>query len=209
MKKILILVLFVLSIAQIFATPHESETDYQNISGSRLKDNTYIGSQKYKSFVGGLYKKNDIVGSVFYIDEMRRTMLILCVTPYKLIKRNESSTYDLIKQRYKSNGWKLLNKDVCKYLIANTPIMIYNRTWKNDDNLCFPLSVYIIMDTEDDHLFINVYTSNYARPFDTTWKWMWVTDENGKETKEYFSFTHTGWREVPLEPEYITHYLGE
>ena len=209
MKKILLLFLLVLFGLYAYSTPYEAEHQSRAVISSRLHDDIYVGSQTYKSLVGGLYEKDGVVGSVFYIDETTGTMLILCVTPHRLIGRNEFATYNLIKSRYQANGWNLLNRYVCPYLIANTPTMIYNRTWSDGDDLRFPIYDNILMETSDDAFYANIYvTCSPSRPYDTTWKWMWVTNEYGVDVKEDLGFAHTGWREVPLEPQYITHFIG-
>ena len=209
MKKLFSFLLFGLLTTQLYSTPQEAMNKW-HYDLSRLDDTVYVGSKYYRPIVGGIYRKGNVCGAVFYVNEQKNTMLLICITGNQLISDNERSTYDLIEERYTANGWKLLTKAISRLFVSNLPTMIYNRTW--DDNRCYELVLndFIVLKREDNGKDVDIlHPFNVKELFEKHWDRIYYINDDNTRTMEFVAFSHTGWREVPLEPEYVTHYIGE
>ena len=211
MKRVFYLFIIVVIYTQAFSMPGEVN-NFQSKIDRKLLETAYVGSQTYKYLVGGLYNKNNITGAVFYIDEKRNVMRILCVNSDKIIS-DHSTTKTCAKKEYEKNKWHLFNQENGNMLCDNIITFLNNRTWVDNEQHRFVLSTnepgYIIMDGEREK---TLYLLNIARPslrFQTTDRYLSEINENGGITIEEMTGIHTAWREVPFEPEYVTCYIGE
>ena len=191
MKKILCFMLFALVATQIFAQ----------------KNDTYVGSAYYRPIVGGLYQKGDMVGAVFYVDDIRGVMKLLCLTRYDIMGSDEW-TYTNLSKNLKKYGWKLLNRTVCDEFVANMPTIEANETLYENRHYRFLRSANIAMESEPNGKYVNVFNPYFPdMRYDKTWRYLNVVHRDGSKTvEEIGGFCVTGWREVPLEPEYVTHF---
>lgn len=172
---------------------------------SVAKDN-YVGSLYFRPIVGGLYEKNGTFGMVFYVDENTRTMKILCVTPDEIIREDESSTYTAIKRRYNTYGWNLLDTVTCDIITANMNTILNNRAWVDNMEVYIPRYCDIAMESPKNCRMVNLYDmTNPYTPYNNFWRYESEITTTGTYLHE-FEFAHTGWRNVPLEPQYVTHW---
>lgn len=191
MKKILVFILFAFVATQMFG---------QN-------NDTYVGSAYYRPIVGGLYQKDDIVGAVFYVDETRNVMKLLCITRYDIMG-DDKWTYTNLCRNLKKYGWNLLNKNVCEEFVANMPTIEVNETLDKNRYYNFLHYANIAMESEPNGKHVNIFNPYFKnRRYEKTWRYVNVIyEDNTKVVKEIEGFCVTGWREVPLEPEYVTHF---
>ena len=209
MKKLLVIITLFISTIAALGTPYEAMNNISIIS-KRLNDSIYVGSKTYKYLVGGLYKKDDILGTVFYVDEKKNTMYILCLTWHKMLRDDDPTVYSLIKKRYAEKGWKLLPENVCNLLIANTPTIIYNRTWTDNDEHRMSWSDFIILDS--DHLkFEALFYCTHFGLIQKGWKKVYIEQPDGSKilVEQEDFIDHIGWREVPLDTRYVSEMIGK
>jgi hypothetical protein len=191
MKKILVFMLFALVATQMFS---------QN-------NDTYVGSAYYRPIVGGLYQKGSIRGAVFYIDEARNVMKLLCIDRYEIMGE-DAWTYTNLSRNLKKYGWKLLNRHVCEEFVSNMSTIEKNETLYKNQHYSFLRSCNIAMESDPNGKYVNIFNPYYSdRRYETTWRYINRIHENGTKTvEELGGFCVTGWREVPLEPQYVTHF---
>lgn len=217
MKKILVLLTCTVLSMQMFAHPIEF-TEGHTTCGYRdsyLMDNMdrkcYVGSQRYKYLVGGLYHKGNNFGAVLYVDENKGTMKILSVT-HKKITDKELVNYDEYVDAYINSGWNLLDRKNAVILLKNCPTMVWNRTWEDNDEHEFvvtatPHCIIVGADDEIDSSVL-VYYINFIVPSEDSIFTAGRRSPFIDERVEYV-YAHTGWKEVPLDPEYVSQYIGE
>ena len=212
MKKLLMLALLIsVSVSNLYSTPEEFWKVLPCISRKQCDLDAYVGSQKYKYLVGGLYKKGNIVGAVLYIDEVKGTMMLYSVTQHKFIPQLEDvSTYENIKAAYKRNGWYMFDKETAYYVCKNQHTMIYQRNWKDtkDYELCIP---YFLPLASDEYTYnVNVYDTvcrDYSIHINE--RLYYTIGDDGEEVAIYSIFAHAGWLEVKLEPQYVSGYITQ
>ena len=193
MKKILCFILFALLATQMFAHTRE----------------TYVGSAYYRPIIGGLYQKDNITGAVFYVDEPRNVMKILSLNPYDIMDGNRKCTYTNVSRHLRKHGWSLLNKNVCEEFIANMSTIEANETlYENRYYHCLHFA-NIVMESSPNCKYVSIFNPFFTdeRRYETTWRYLNVVNEDGSKTvEEIGGFCAIGWREVPLEPQYVTHF---
>ena len=87
----------------------------------------YVGSAYYRPIVGGLYQKGSIRGAVFYVDDVRNVMKLLCIDGYEVMG-DDTWTYTNLSRNLRKYGWNLLNKKVCEEFVANMPTIEINES---------------------------------------------------------------------------------
>ena len=212
MKKFLFtfLLLSILS-PDVDATPKEFWKELPCISRKQCDLDAYVGSQKYKYLVGGLYRKGNIVGAVLYIDEAKSTMMLYSVTQHKFIPQfGDESTYENIKAAYQRNGWHMFDKETAYYVCKNQHTMIYQRNWEDTED--FELYIPYFLPLVSDELTYNVYvydTVHRDYNVQVNTRLYYVTNDKGEREAVHCCFAHAGWLEVPLEPQYVSDYITE
>ena len=212
MKKFLFTFLL-LSIlcSDVDATPKEFWEGVSYVKRKQCDLDAYVGSQKYKYLVGGLYRKGNIIGAVLYIDEAKGTMMLYSVTQHKFIPQfGDESTYENIKAAYQRNGWHMFDKKTAYYVCKNQHTMIYQRNWEDTED--YELYIPYFLPLVSDELTYNVYVYNtvyrdYEVRLDT--RLYYVYGDNGEEVPVHCGFAHAGWVEVKLEPQYVSDYITE
>ena len=212
MKKLFMLALLIsVSVSNLYSTPEEFWKVLPCISRKQCDLDAYVGSQKYKYLVGGLYRKGNIVGAVLYIDEARGTMMLYSVTQHKFIPQfGDESTYENIKDAYRRNGWNMFDKKTAYYVCKNQHTMIYQRNWKDtkDYELYIP---YFLPLVSDEYTYnVNIYDTVH-RDYDiqVNTRLYYVTGDNGEKVPVHCCFAHAGWIEVKLEPQYVSGYIAQ
>ena len=170
-------------------------------------NDTYVGSAYYRPIVGGLYQKGNVVGAVFYVDDVRNVMKLLCIDGYDVMG-DDTWTYTNLYRNLRKYGWNLLNKKVCEEFVANMPTIEKNETLYKNKHYTFLHSYNIAMESDPNGKYVNTFNPYYSdRRYETTWRYINRIHENGTKTvEELGGFCVTGWREVPLEPQYVTHF---
>lgn len=174
-------------------------------------NDTYVGSAYYRPIVGGLYQKGNVVGAVFYVDDVRNVMKLLCIDGYEVMG-NDTWTYTNLSRNLRKYGWNLLNKKVCEEFVANMPTIQVNESPNeklyNNKHYSFLGSFNVAMESNPNGEYVNVFNAYYTnRRYETICRYLNVVHENGTKTvEEIGGFCVTGWREVPLEPQYVTHF---
>ncbi len=190
MKKILVFILFALIATQVFT---------QN-------NDTYVGSSYYRPIIGGLYKKGNVIGAVFYVDDARNIMKILCIDGDDVMGDDEFTYTNLMKNLQK-HGWKLLNRMICEEFVANMPTIEKNETLYNNRYYDFLHYSNIAMESDPNGKHVNIFNPYLKNNrYEKTWRYINIVyEDKTKIVKEIEGFVPTGWREVKLEPEYVTH----
>ncbi len=193
------------------ATPKEFWKELPCIKREQCDLDAYVGSQKYKYLVGGLYRKGNIIGAVLYIDEAKGTMMLYSVTQHKFIPQfGDESTYENIKAAYQRNGWHMFDKETAYYVCKNQHTMIYQRNWEDTED--FELYIPYFLPLVSDELTYNVYVYDTVhRDYDVqvNTRLYYVTNDKGEREAVHCCFAHAGWLEVPLEPQYVSDYITE
>ena len=216
MKRILNISILVLISLQLFAFPGESKSFGIKID-SRLSEANYVGSINYKYLVGGIYRKDNTVGAVFYVDEHKKTMYIMCVTTDKIIS-TEGTTIWMAREKYKKANWHLFNRETGDLLCDNIAWFLENRAWEDNKEHRFVLyssepTYYILMDgdksKEEHSLYLLCFHLREEKRFTSTHRFLYIKHKDGTVEKEEREGKHTGWKEVPLEPQYVSEYLAK
>ena len=213
-KQLLLLALFAVCSLYDYATPYEYwKKDRPCYAPKQAHLDGYLGSQKYKYLVGGLYQKGNVIGCVLYVDEAKGTMMLYSVNQDTFIPQcGEDATYANIKKAYVRNGWNLFSKEKAYYFCKNQHTMIYNRNWEDTDEHKLYIPYYLILESDTLKYSVNAYCTvmyKYERAVSPISQRMTETHLDGTQDVVYFHFDHAGWKEVPLEPQYVSGYITE
>ena len=171
----------------------------------------YVGSQKYKYLVGGLYRKGNILGAVLYVDEAKGTMMLYTVTQHKAIPQfGDESTYENIKAAYQRKGWHMFDKETVYYFCKNQHTMVYQRNWEDTGDYELYIPYYLPLESDEYTYNINIYDTVH-RDCDVVvnTRLYYITNDRGEQEAVHCCFAHGGWFEVPLEPQYVSDYITE
>ena len=193
------------------ATPKEFWKELPCIKREQCDLDAYVGSQKYKYLVGGLYRKGNIIGAVLYIDEAKGTMMLYSVTQHKFIPQfGDESTYENIKSAYQRNGWHMFNEETAYYVCKNQHTMIYQRNWEDTEDYELYIPYFLPLVSDEYTYNVKVYDTvhrDYSVQVNT--RLYYVTNDKGEREAVHCCFAHAGWLEVPLEPQYVSDYITE
>lgn len=211
MKKYFVLAMIAIMSLNSHATPKEFWKERPCIARKQCDLDAYIGSQKYKYLVGGLYRKGNTLGAVLYIDEEKGTMMLYTVTQHKAVPQfGDEATYENIKAAYQRNGWHMFDKETMYYFCKNQHTMLYQRNWEDTEDYELYIPYFLPLESDEYTYNINIYDTVH-RNCDVTvnTRLYYITNDKGEPEAVHCCFAHGGWFEVPLEPQYVSDYITE